>query len=332
MPVMATPARPVSCPVPFTVFRRIDAVRRRAWLPLLLAALLVLPAFSAWAGKLAVVDDRGRHITLTQVPQRIVSLLPSSSEAVCALGACDRLVGVDRFSDWPPEVRTLPQVGDLEDARLERIVALRPDLVLAGAFARASDRLESLDIPVLVVEAHRLDDIGRVLTVIATALGVPDQGERLWQSLNERIDRAAAEVPPAWHGARVYFEVAPGPFAASDASYIGQLISRLGLVNVVPASYGAFPKINPEFVVRAQPDLIIASQRDFRTMPARPGWDQLDALRHRRVCRYDENFFDALLRPGPRIGEAADAIVTCLVTLDSGSPGAVPEVRPQENR
>lgn len=316
----------------FTVFRRIDAARRRAWLAPLLAALLLLPAFSARAGNLAVVDDRGRHLTLTQPPQRIVSLLPSSTEAVCALGACDRLVGVDRFSDWPPEVRTLPQVGDLEDARLERIVALRPDLVLAGAFARASDRLESLGIPVLVVEAHRLDDIGRVLTVIAAALGVPDQGEHLWRLLDGRIGRAAAEVPPAWHGARVYFEVAPGPFAASDASYIGQLIARLGLENIVPASYGAFPKINPEFVVRARPDLIIASQRDFRTMPTRPGWEQLDALRHQRVCRYGEDFFDTLLRPGPRIGEAADAIVACLAALDPGPPGAVPEARPRENR
>lgn len=290
------------------------------WLLLLLAALLLSAAFSAWADDITVVDDRGRHITLPRAPQRIVSLLPSSTETVCALGACDRLVGVDRFSDWPAAVRTLPQVGDLEDARLERIVALRPDLVLAGAFARATDRLESLGIPVLVVEAHRLDDISRVLAVIATALGTPAEGHRLWLSLDEQIEHAAARIDPAWHRARVYFEVAPGPFAASELSYIGQLIARLGFDNIVPASSGAFPKINPEFVVRANPDLIIAAERDFRTMTTRPGWQQLDALRHQRACRYDEEFFDALLRPGPRIGEAADAVVTCVAALDPG-PG-----------
>lgn len=289
--------------------------------------LLLLPALSARADSITVVDDRGQSVTLPKPPRRIVSLLPSSTEAVCALGACDRLVGVDRFSDWPPRVGTLPQVGDLEDARLERIVALQPDLVLAGAFARASDRLESLGIPVLVVEAHQLEEIGQVLTTIATALGTPDAGRRLWWSLNERIDQAVARVDPGWHGARVYFEVSPGPFAASKASYIGQLIARLGLDNIIPASFGTFPKINPEFVVRADPDLIIAARRDFPAMSARPGWQQLEALRRQRVCRYDADFFDALLRPGPRIGDAADAIVACLAALDGGPPRAAADER-----
>lgn len=285
------------------------------WLgALLLGITLAMPATG-----ITIVDDRGRTVELRRPPMRIVSLLPSATETVCALQACERLVGVDRFSDWPQQIHALPRVGGLEDAQLERIVALRPDLVLAGPFARAVDRLEALGIAVLVLEAKEMSDIRRVLEATARALGSPGAGETLWQRLNERIDEAAARVPASMRGQRVYFEVAPGPFAAGEASYIGQTLERLALGNIVPAAHGPFPKINPEFVVRAQPDLIMASERDFATMPARPGWARLDALRGGRHCVFADDFFPVFLHPGPRLGEAAEAIADCLDGLDGAT-------------
>jgi len=93
-------------------------------------------------GQTTVTDDRGRSLTLPRPPLRVVSLLPSLTETVCALQACARLVGIDRHSDWPAAVRNLPRLGGLEDTQIERIVALKPDLVLAAVSSRAVDRLE----------------------------------------------------------------------------------------------------------------------------------------------------------------------------------------------
>lgn len=299
--------------------RRSRALHWRWLRPRLLCSLLLGLSLAAHAAGITVTDDRGRTVTLAQPPMRIVSLLPSATETVCALQACERLVGVDRFSDWPQQIRALPRVGGLEDAQLERIVALRPDLVLAGPFARAVDRIEALGIAVLVLEAKEISDIRRVLEATARALGSPGAGETLWRRLNERIDAAAARVPASMRGKRVYFEVAPGPFAAGEASYIGQTLERLALGNSVPAVHGPFPKMNPEFVVRARPDLIMASERDFATMATRPGWARLDALRSGRHCVFADDFFPVLLHPGPRLGEAAEAIADCLDGLDGAT-------------
>src|SRR6218665_4172981 len=100
-----------------------------------------------------VPDFRGTTLTLPAPPQRIVSLLPSLAEGVCALGACAKLVGTDRFSNSPPEVVALPKLGGLEDTLVERIVALKPDVVLAAPSARVVDRLEALGLKVLVIES-----------------------------------------------------------------------------------------------------------------------------------------------------------------------------------
>lgn len=283
----------------------------------LMAASFLVPA--AALARIAVTDDRGRVVELPGPPARIVSLQPSSTETVCELGACDRLVGVDRFSDWPARVKGLPQVGGLEDAQLERIVALRPDLVVAGPHARVIDRLEALGVPVLVTEAKDLPDIRRMLGVVAQVLGSPGAEEVLWRRMNARIDAAAARVPARMRGKRVYFEVASGPFAGGESSFVGETMTRLGLRNVVPAALGPFPKLNPEYVVRARPDLLMASERDLALMAQRPGWGHLDALRNARLCSFPDDFFQVFLRPGPRIGEAAEAMADCLVELDRRS-------------
>lgn len=295
--------------------------RPHAWaLALLLVAMQAAPvAASAASAAIAVTDDRGRLVQLPRSPARIVSLLPSATETVCELRLCDRLVGVDRFSDWPQPVKDLPRVGGLEDAHLERIVALKPDLVLAGRFARVIDRLEALGIPVLVLEAKHFPDTRRVIELVAEALGSPGAGEALWRRLNARIDAAAARVPPRFRGQRVYFEVAPGPFAAGEVSFEGEMLARLGLGNIVPAALGPFPKLNPEYVVREKPYVIMASAREIAEMAGRPGWERLDAMRSGRLCRFANEFFPVLLRPGPRLGEAAEAVVDCLVALDRTS-------------
>lgn len=286
-----------------------------AALMLLLAALLAAAPVHAAT---TVTDDRGRRITLPAPPQRIVSLLPSLTEAVCALGACDRLVGVDRYSNWPAAaLAAVPRVGGLEDTQIERVVALRPDVVLAAQSARATDRLEALGVRVVVLEPRTLTETRRVLQQVAVLLGDAVAGDALWQRTEARIAAAAARVPAPLRGQRIYVEVSDGPYAASGASFIGEVLARLGLVNIVPAALGPFPKLNPEFVVRAQPQIVMASTRSAAQLARRPGWEQLPALQARQVCAFDETRGDVLVRAGPRLGDAAEAIADCLASFAS---------------
>jgi iron complex transport system substrate-binding protein len=245
-------------------------------------------------------------------PQRIVSLLPSLTETVCALGHCDALVAVDDFSDWPPQVQRLPHVGGLEDANIERIVALKPDLVLLAASTRAKARLESLHIPVLAFEPKTIAEVDQALAQVAAVFGEPQLARRLWARMNEGIDMAARSLPPSRKGTRVYFEVDSGPYAAGPESHIGELFTRLGVVNIIPANLGSVPKVNPEFVVRADPQVIIIAARDAPDLRSRPGWDRISAVRSGHVCALDAQQLDAVARPGPRLAEAARVLAECI--------------------
>lgn len=294
-----------------------------AWLSLGLrraCAGLLVACGPVLAAPLALVDDRGHRLTLDAPARRVVSLLPSLTETVCALGACDRLVGTDRHSNWPAAVRGLPRLGGLEDTQIERIVALKPDLVILAVSARATDRLEALGLKVLALEPRSLADTRRVMHTLAVALGRPQQGEQLWSDVERRLQRAASRVPVAMRGQKVYFEVSSAPYAAGEASFIGEMLARLGLGNIVPAAMGPFPKLNPEFVVRAQPGLVMASQRNLAEMPRRPGWDALTALRQQRSCGFTEAQGDLLARPGPRLAEGTEQVLDCLLRLVARMP------------
>lgn len=283
------------------------------------AVLLMALAAAGAAAPLAaaqpvrISDDRGKTLSLPAPPKRIVSLLPSLTETLCELGACARLVGTDRFSNWPEAVRALPKLGGLEDAQIERIVALAPDLVLAANAPRLIERLEALGVPVAMLIPDSYDDARRTAGVLGAVLGDTAAGERLWQRVEARIAIAAARLPAAARGQRVYLEVASAPYAAGEASFIGQVVKRLGLANVVPAEMGPFPRLNPEFVLRARPDVVIAPQAALAEMPSRPGWATLAALREGRGCGVTPQRWDTLVRSGPRLAEAADVIAGCVI-------------------
>jgi len=285
-------------------------------------ATLLLLAVATHAAQAAVVvtDDRGRRVELAAPPQRVVTLMPSLTETVCELQACGRLVGTDRYSDWPASVKALPKLGGLEDTPIERLVSLKPDLVLAPVSSRAVDRLEALGLRVLALEPKSLADSERVFGVLGRVLGDADAGPRLWAQMNQRLSAAAARVPPALRGSRVYFEVASAPYAAGEASFVGETLARLGLGNIVPAAMGPFPKLNPEFLVRSRPDIIMASASAVAEMPARPGWSALAALQGGRSCAFPTERYEMLVRPGPRLAEAAEVIAACLSSLSAKAP------------
>jgi len=154
-------------------------------------------------------------------------------------------------------------------------------------------------------------DVQRVLATVGQVLGVAD-AQQVWRVIDAGVQAAAQSVPASARGTRVYFEVNSGPYAAGPASFIGETLARLGARNIVPAALGPFPKLNPEFVVRADPDLIMVGARSAEGLTARPGWSQMRALRDGRLCRFDAAQSDVLIRPGPRMAEAARLMATCL--------------------
>jgi len=275
-----------------------------------LCALAVLPVHAA---PLQATDDLGTVVRLAAPPQRIVATLPSLTETVCELGACGRLVGVDRYSNWPAQVRALPQVGGGLDPNVEAIVALKPDLVLVAQSSRVVERLQGLGLTVAVLEPKTHADVQRVMRRVADLLGVAGaEADAVWRRIDAAVEAAAQSLPLERRGTRVYIEVNTGPYAAGQSSFIGETLTRLHARNIVPAELGPFPKLNPEYVVRANPALIMVGARSAAGLEQRPGWAGIEAVKTGRVCRFTAEQSDVLVRPGPRMAEAARLMAGCL--------------------
>lgn len=276
--------------------------------------LFVLSLLWPIAYAVSVVDDRDIIIEVKRAPMRIVTLLPSLAESVCALNACERLVGTDNFADWPAQVKALPKLGGLYDASFEAIVRLKPDLVLAGKSTRIISRLESLGIQVIALEPKNLSDVKRSLHVIAQALHLPqpdEQAKAVWSSAMQSLELAAKSLPSDVLGNTIYFETSTGGYAAGESSFMGGVISKLGLRNIIDKSMGAFPQVNPEFVVRANPHWIVLAEPLAQSLSQRPGWRDMAAVKSNRLCKLTMAQGNVLVRPGPRIGEAAQVLVNC---------------------
>ena len=284
--------------------------------------LLLCMVISVSVHALQVTDDRGVTVSFEQSPQRIVSLLPSLTESVCAMEQCQRLIGVDRYSNYPASVRALPQLGGGMDPNIEAIVALKPDVVLVSSASRASGRLEALGLKVVALETKSHADVKRVLHKLGGLLAVPDaQGaDRLWRIIDSSVSAASQSLSAQAKNTRVYFEVSRGPYAAGESSFIGETLKRLGVKNVVPAALGPFPKLNPEFVVRANPDLIMIGNRSMEAMVPYPGWSSIKAVRDKRICVFGVADSDVVVRPGPRMAEAARLMASCLEKYAAGAP------------
>ena len=284
-------------------------------------AWLFLVMCTGLAQAVTVRDDRQQEVSFSQAPVRIVSLLPSLTETVCALGQCRKLVGLDRYSNWPASIRQLPRLGGGLDPNIERVVAQRPDLVLMATSARGAERLQALGITVLALEPRTHADLQRVINTLAQVLGVPaSESERLWREINAGVLAAAQSLPPQARTQKVYVEVSPAPYGASESSFIGETLILMGLRNILPGSLGPFPKINPEFVVRAQPDIIMAGDSSRASMLQRPGWSQLKVIQSEQVCVFNTDESDMLVRAGPRMAEGARLMAQCIARSQGGKP------------
>lgn len=267
---------------------------------------LSLSALSATAGAttypLTLTDDLGRKVTIRAEPRRIISLLPSTSETLCALGLCERLVGVDRYSDYPTQLSRVPKVGDLFTPNVEAILAAKPDLVLISKYGKLEGPLTQAGVAVFALNPETYDEVfgkmltlGRVVNREAAARALVT-GMARDIAKTEILTRTAVNKPTA------YYEIDPTPYSVGPKSFLGVLLTKAGARNIIPESMGDFPKVDPEFIVKANPALMLGL--DSKTAAARPGWAGLQAVKSGRVIDLPAELSTSLSRPGPRLPQA----------------------------
>lgn len=280
---------------------------------LLGGAALFLLGFSlaVFSTPMLVTDDRGVVVAFDHPPQRVISLLPSLTESICALGKCGALVGVDRFSNWPKSIQDLPKLGGMGDVNIERIVQLKPDVVVLEKASPVISRLNGLGIKTFASDVKSMGDEERTLKNLDAIFGTAESG-RVWNQIQQQVMRANKQLSLLRKNIHVYFEVNPTPFAAGRTSFIGEILSNLDLINIIPDSLGPFPKINPEFVVQVKPEIILLTGSTVADIQKRPGWSSIPAVSKNRICVFTAEQNDVLVRPGPRMGEAALIISQCI--------------------
>jgi iron complex transport system substrate-binding protein len=251
--------------------------------------------------------------------RRIVSLVASNTEIVCALGLADRLVGVDDFSDFPPEVERLPRLGRDLDIDVDRVAALRPDLVLASlsvpGMERNVERLQTRDLPYVAVHSRGLDGVLEDIRRIAELTGATTAGERLADQLAERIRRVAQRTRGVTL-ASVYWEWWPRPYiAAGGPSWITDLCSLAGGRNVFDDEPRESATVSTEQVTARAPEVAVICWCGARKLPnpvlvaRRPGWGEIPAVRDGRLHAVLEPRYG---RPGPRLVDGLEELASML--------------------
>lgn len=258
---------------------------------------------------LVVRDDRGVDVTLRAEPRRIVSLLPSHTETLLALGAGSRVVGVDDFSAGIPEVAGLPSLGGLYDARLEVLLSTRPDLVLMSESNGAAAPVERGGLVVWGGSAHRFDDVFRVIEAIGRLICKQPEAAHLARQVADDV----ADVEGHVRGrpvVRVYYELDPTPYTVGPFSVIGAMIAKAGGEDVVGDGLGDFPKISPEAVIAGNPDVVLGVS--LEEVRKRPGWERIAAVRSGRVYKLTPREAELVSRPGPHLADGLRALVRIL--------------------
>jgi iron complex transport system substrate-binding protein len=260
------------------------------------------------------IDQLGRHVTVPENPERIVSLAPSITEIVFALDQGYRLKGVTTYSDFPSEADKLPKVGSYVQLDLEKIVALKPDLCIAikdGNPIAVARRLESLKIPVYAVNPRNLKTVMQTVQEIGGLLNVEEKADKLVQSMNHRIQKVKSLVAKTAYRPRVFFQIGVSPIVSVGThTFSHELIVLAGGKNVTQGPI-AYPRYSIEQVLALSPEVIIitsmARAAVFKQIKDEWNrWPNMPAVRNHRIFVEDSNLFD---RPTPRLVDGLELMV-----------------------
>lgn len=278
------------------------------------------PTPAAAAYPLTLTDDAGRQLTLAAPPQRIVSLAPSNTEIVCALGACASLVGVTDFDDFPAEVTEIDKVVVSAQVDVEKVVAAEPDLVIAAGNELTPStvirQLDDLGLAVLVLYPETLDEIYADIELVGAALDARAAAAELAVVLEARVAAVEARLAGA-DRPRTFYEV--GVFGgtiytAGEGSFLASLLEIAGADPITGDAVST--SIQLEDLVLADPELILLGDAayDASVTPAsvadRPGWGEMTAVRDGRTAAFLDDL--VVTRPGPRVVDGLEALARAI--------------------
>ncbi|MDQ2674787.1 MAG: ABC transporter substrate-binding protein [Chloroflexota bacterium] len=284
----------------------------------------VAPTIEPAAYPITLTDDAGRDLELAAEPQRIVSLAPSNTEIVCALDACDRLVGVTDFDDFPASVADVEKVVIQATVDVELVVAAEPDLVLAAGNeltpSAIINQLTDLGLPVLVLYPESLDEVYGDIRLVGEALDRSTAADALVADMEDQVGEVVAAVEGAERPLTLYeiFHAEGTTYTAGEGSFLASLIELAG---GEPLTGDAQGSIGNEELVAADPELILLGAASYdpslgdtetalETVAARPGWGELRAVQDGAVVPYLEDIVTT--RPGPRIVEGLAALARAI--------------------
>ncbi len=275
------------------------------------------------AAPINLTDGLGRAVKLSQPAQHIVSLAPSNTEILFAIGAGSQVAGRDMFSDYPEAAKSLPDVGgSMGNYSLEQIAALKPDLVLAAEINTPEQvkALENLGLRVYYLSNPKtLDDLYANLEIVAKLTGHESDAAKLVTSLKTRVAAVDAKIAPISARPTVFYEIDASdpakPYSAGPGTFVDLLITRAGGANFATLAgiKDAYPQVSLEQVVSANPTIILLGDALYGTTPEsvaqRPGWDKIAAVQNKQVFAFDDNLVS---RPGPRLVEGLEALAKLL--------------------
>ena len=285
----------------------------------LVAVIVTLAALHASAAPVEVRDDTGAPVALRAPAQRIVSLAPHTTELLFAAGAGDRIVGADEFSDYPDAAKSLPRVGSSALVDLERIAAMKPDLVVVWRNGTAAARIESiraLGVPVYLNEPHTLADVASTLVRLGTLAGTEAQARSAARAYQARVDALAARFG-ALPRVTVFWQVWARPLLTINARHmISDALRVCAGTNVFAALDPLVPSVSVEAVVAADPDAIVTTTNDAtaagRDDDGLGEWRALPTLRATRDGNLIALSADTIHRPSPRAVDGVEALCTAL--------------------
>lgn len=293
---------------------------------LLLTALPLAAATEAATATRTVVDQTGRTIRVPADVRRVITLAPNLTEIVYALGQQDRLVGVTNQCNYPPRVDAKARIGDVVNPNLERIIELKPDLVLgstAGNRIETVTALEQAGIPLYGSDAHRIEDIFASIRDIAGLLAVPETGEPLAAQLEERL-RALDRSLLGAARPKVLLVIWLEPLITTGPdTFLADLVHRAGGQSISDDLEQNWPRLSLEVVVERDPDYLVLPripqlEARLAQLSQAPPWAELRAVRRNQIVWLDE----ALIRPGPRILDMIESLARSLHPAEAQSEAA----------
>lgn len=263
---------------------------------------------------LELEDDFGRKVSIEEAPERIISLAPSNTEILFALGLDEKIVGVTSFDNYPEEALEKEEIGNISEINMEKIVELEPDLVVAAGLSNQEDveELEGLGIPVLVYDPNSIDETIETIKAIGEATDKVEEADSVTEEMEAKRDEIVEKVKDT-EEVKVFYEIWHDPLqAAGPGSFMDELITLAGGSNVAGDADSAYAEYDLEQLVEKDPQVYLSADDGLKTVEdikERPGYEDITAIREENIFFLDE---DISSRAGPRIVEALELVAQAI--------------------